>query len=152
MNHFLRACLVCYISFLFVGCGSDSVLSGDQQSRIESGFGSRADACQVLSGYANEYEGIYLRHEGPDMNRRLSELTGEYKKQMSQLTDQGKWTPLQEIGTSIKLSFLIGQFQGALQSCKIEKAGKDGPSIGCDQAQKLRGAMAELCSNRPVGK
>ena len=65
---------------------------------------------------------------------------------MSELAGEGKWAPLDKVGNAIKLSFLIGEFHGALQSCKVERAHKDGASLACDEVKKKKDAMKELCS------
>ncbi len=53
-----------------------------------------------------------------------------------------RWAP------SIRLSFLIGQFQGALQSCQVERAQNDKSLVGCGKVNELKKAMQELCRNQ----
>jgi hypothetical protein len=147
MKRLLRTCLACFLSVLLLGCiDPDSGPSRNEHPTAKSGSGIHEDARKVILEYANRYEQIYLQHEGSAMLKRLSEVTGEYNKRMAKLAEEGKWTPQHEIGRSIKLSFLIGQFHGALQSCKVEKAHKDETLVGCEKAQELKHAMEELCS------
>ena len=147
MNPLLRAWLLCCVFIFLVGCeGSDSEPSDRRYQPAHSSSAACAAACEVILDYTNQYEEIYLHHEGPETERRLSELTRQYNEQMGKLTAEGKQTPLQGLGMSIKLSFLMGQFYGALQSCKIEKAQENTLLTGCDMVKKLRNTMADLCS------
>ncbi len=100
----------------------------------------------MIFDYLNQYEQTYLQCEGTEMYNRLDKVENEYHKRMSELTQQGKWTPLRELGTSMKLSFLIGQFHGAVQSCKVARASRDKKSVACDQARDLKNKMFELLS------
>jgi hypothetical protein len=147
MSLLLRVGTVCLLSLFLVGCWpSDSVPSKHQIKTVKTESDAHEDARKVILDYIDRYGEIYLQLEGPEMESRLSELTSEYHKRLFKLTEEGKWTPSQEMGKSITLSFLIGQFQGGLQSCKVERAHKDKTLVGCDQLKKLRSAIEQLCS------
>jgi len=92
----------------------------------------------VVLTYFNQYEQTYLQCEGAEMYNRLAEVETEYHSRMSQLAQQGKWTPVRKMGTTVKLTFLIGRFHGAVQSCKIERAVGDKEQVGCNQAHEIR--------------
>ena len=136
------------LSLSLFGCG-DSDLSPSKHRtpgpNVE--FRAKEEACKVLLDYAERYEEIFFGKEGPDRDHQLSEITNEYHERMSKLAQTGKWTPLQEMGASIRLSFLIGQFQGALQSCQVERAQNDKSLVGCGKVNELKKAMQELCRN-----
>ena len=82
---------------------------------------SQGRGLQGPSDYAERYEEIFLSKEGPNRENQLSEITDEYHDRMSNLAQDGKWTPLQEMGDSIKLSFLIGQFQAPCGVVRLRK-------------------------------
>jgi hypothetical protein len=147
MSLLLRTGTFCFLFLFLAGCGpSNSVPSKHERPTVTSESDAREEARKVILDYIDRYEEIYLQLEGPEMETRLSELTSEYHKRLFKLTEEGKWTPSKEMGTSITLSFLIGQFQGGLQSCKVERAHKDKALVGCDQVKKLRDAIEQLCS------
>ncbi len=137
--------VICSISLTLlslVGCGDQSVKQPD--SALASA--TREDARKVVLDYANKYQQIFLKYEGLELETKVWAVEADYREQMSKLAQEGKWTPLQDMGKSIKLSFLMGQFHGAMRSCKIEKMHKDKYSVGCDQARHLKNAMEKLCS------
>jgi hypothetical protein len=148
MNLLVRAGLVCWLSLSLLGCGdSYSSLSIHRAPETNVEFRAKEEACKVLLDYAERYEEVFLGKEGPNRENQLSEITKDYQERMSKLAQDGKWTPLQEMGESIKLSFLMGQFQGALQSCQVERAQNDKSLVGCDKVNELKKAMQELCRN-----
>jgi hypothetical protein len=142
MNPLMRTWLVLLLLLLLSGCYD----SNHKQPTGKSEASTNEQACQILLDYADQYEQIYLKHDGEEMAKRLSEVEAEFHKRMSELAGEGKWAPLDKMGNAIKLSFLIGEFHGALQSCKVERAHKDGASLGCDEVKKKKDAMKELCS------
>jgi hypothetical protein len=142
MNGLMRTWLVLLLLLSVSGCAD----SNHKPSRGKSEASTNEHACKILLDYADQYEQIYLKHHGEEMARRLSEVESEFHKQMSELSREGKSEPLDKMGNAIKLSFLIGEFHGALQSCKVERAQKDGASLGCDEVRKKKDAMKELCS------
>lgn len=144
MSLLVRVGLVSLLSLSLLGCGD---LDSGRPGKLANS-GDKEDACKVLLDYAERYEKIFLGKEGPDSDNQLSEITKEYHERMSKLAQAGKWTPLQEVGTSIRLSFLIGQFQGALQSCQVERTQNDKSLLGCDKINELKKAMRELCRNQ----
>jgi hypothetical protein len=147
MRLLLRICMVCFFSLVFVGCGDYGLVQFEQrQATGKSGTGGHEEALKAILDYIDQYERVYLQAEGPETLKRLSEVTEEYHKRMAKLSEEGKWTPVQEMGKSITLSFLIGQYQGGLRSCKVERAHKDKTLAGCDQMKKLRNAIEQLCS------
>ena len=148
MSLLVRAGLVCLLSLSPLGCGdSDSSLSKHRAPETNVEFRAKEEACKILLDYTERYEEIFFGKEGPNRENQLSEISKEYHERMSKLAQDGKWTPLQEMGESIKLSFLIGQFQGALWSCQAERAQNDKSLVGCDKVNELRKAMQELCRN-----
>lgn len=142
MKWLLQTALICSLFLVAAGCGT----SGTEQQKAGPPGGTHEAACKVLLDYANRYEGLYLQDESPEIRKRLSEVTQEYHARMSYLTEEGKWTPSQEMGKAIKLSFLIGQFHGALQSCKVERAHNNATTMGCEEVKRIEEAMQELCS------
>ncbi len=46
------------------------------------------EARKIILDYINRYEEIYLQHEGPETEARLSEATDEYHKRMSKLAEE----------------------------------------------------------------
>ncbi len=130
--------LICCLFFILFGCDTSPKLGSQSQSHQE--------ACKVILNYANQYEQTYLQYEGDDMYNRLSRVEDEYRRGISELDKSGKWTPMNEMGTSIKLSFLVGQFHGAVQSCKLERASNDKTLVGCHQADELQNKMVDLLS------
>ncbi len=130
--------LIC-CSFLFLfGCRASSPGTPESESHEE--------ACTEVLDYANQYERTYLQGRGADMYKTLSKVEHEYQKKMSKLAEQGKWTPSRELGTSMKLYFLVGQFHGAVQSCKVERESRDETSVSCDQARDLKNKIVKLLS------
>ncbi len=125
-----RRLLICCSFFVVLGCSASDPVASTSQSHEE--------ACKVILDYLNQYEQTYLQCEGAEMYNRLATIETEYHKRMSELTQQGKWTPSREMGTGMKLPFLIGQFHGAVQSCKIERAVSDKEQVGCKQAHEIR--------------
>jgi hypothetical protein len=142
MNLLVRFCLMFTLFVSISSCGSSEPGSRPHEATA----GSHEAARKILLDYANQYEALYLQGDDPSIRRRLSEVTQEYRARMSYLTEEGKWSPSQEMGKAIKLSFLTGQFQGALQSCKVEKAHGDSRTMGCDEVKRLKKAMEGLCS------
>jgi hypothetical protein len=110
-------------------------------------YRAKEEACKVLLDYAERYEEIFFSEEGPNRENQLSAITDEYQDRMSNLAQDGKWTPPRDMGDSIKLSFLVGQFHGALWSCQAEKIHNDNRLVGCDKVDELKKAMQELCQN-----
>jgi hypothetical protein len=53
---------------------------------------------------------------------------------------------MSEMGTTMILSFLIGQFQGAVQNCKVERGSHDKMSMACNQAYELKNKIVGLLS------
>jgi hypothetical protein len=148
MKLLIRAALASLLSFSSLGCWDlNSSASKDKPTRANMGFLAGEEACKVLLDYAERYQEIFLTKEGPNRENQLSQITDEYNDRMSNLAQDGKWTPLQDMGHSIKLSFLIGQFHGALWSCHMEKRQNDNSPIGCDKVNELKKAMQELCEN-----
>ncbi len=147
MNPALRTFLACSLTLVLLGCSDPvSVPSKDKLPAGQSGPGTHEEARRVLMNYANLYEETYLQCEGLDLQKRLEKVRDEYHERMSRLAQESKWTPQQKMGTALKLSFLIGEFHGALQSCKLERAAKEKDPKGCDEVKKLKDAMANLCS------
>lgn len=142
MNPFMRTWLVLLLFLLLSGCGD----SNHKQPTAKFEASTHEQACKILLDYADQYEQIYLKYDGQEMEKGLSEVEGEFHKRMSEWAEAGKWTPLEKMGKAIKLSFLIGEFRGALQSCKVERAHKDRASLGCDDVKKKKDTMKELCS------
>jgi len=130
--------LICCSFFVLFGCSASPPVTSKSLSHEE--------ACKAILDYAHQYEQTYFQYEGEDMYNRLSRVDDKYHKRMSELVQLGIWTPLNEMGTGMKLSFLIGQFHGAVQSCKVEKASRDKTSLGCQQARELKNKMVELLS------
>lgn len=131
-----RRLLIACSFFVVFGCSaSDPVVSKSQ---------SHEEACNVILDYLNQYEQTYLQCQGADMYNRLAKVETEYHQRMSVLAQQGKWTPLRKMGTTVKLTFLIGQFHGAVQSCKIERAVGDKEQVGCNQAHEIRNKVLGL--------
>jgi len=148
MKLLVRAALTSLLSLSLLGCWDlNSSTSKDRPTETNMGFRAKEEARKVLLDYAERYEKIFLSKEGPNRENKLSEITNEYHDRMLNLAQDGKWTPLQDIGDSIKLSFLIGQFHGALSSCRMEKIHNDNCSVGCDKVNELKKAMQELCQN-----
>jgi hypothetical protein len=149
MKLLVRAALASLLSFSLLGCW-DLNSSASKHEPIETNMEYRAkeDACKALLDYAQRYEEIFLTKEGPNRENQLSEITDEYHNRMSNLAQDSRWTPLQDMGHSVKLSFLIGQFHGALWSCHTEKRHNDNSSVGCDKVKELKKAMQELCQNQ----
>jgi hypothetical protein len=134
--------LICSLFLLVSGCGT----SGSQHPKAGPSGGTHEEARQIVMDYVNQYEQLYLQEHDPEIRKRLSQVTQDYRTRMSYLTEKGKWTPSQEMGKAIKLSFLIGQFHGSLQSCKVERAQPDATTVGCDEVQRLKDAIEALCS------
>jgi hypothetical protein len=148
MKLLVRAALASLLSLSLLGCWDlDSSASKDKPTEANMGYRAKEEACKVLLDYVERYQEIFLRNEGPNRENQLSAITDEYQDRMSNLAQDGKWTPLQEMGHSVKLSFLIGQFHGALWSCHTEKIHNDNRSIGCDKVNELKKALEELCQN-----
>ena len=148
MTPVLRTCLTCLLTLVLLACSdSGSGSAGLKQPAAPSTKDSRGEARKVLLDYSNRCEEAYRTYDGRDLIERFEEVRKEYKKGMEKLTEEGKWTPSRELGTFLKLSFLMGQFHGALQNCKIERTQKDKTPIACDQVIKLKQAMLELCSD-----
>jgi hypothetical protein len=143
----LRAFLACSLVLVFLGCfDSSSGPAGLKQSSRPPTKDEREQARKVLSDYFDRYEEVYFQHGGQDRLMRLEQVKDEYDKRMAQLMEKGEWTPLRELGTFLKLSFLMGQFHGAVQSCKIERIRKEKTKIGCDEIIERKEAMLELCT------
>lgn len=121
MKLLVRAALGCLPSVSLSGCWDvNASASKCKSTETNTEFRAKEWACKVLLDYAERYEEIFLSKEGPNRENQLSQITGEYHDRMSNLAQDGKWTPLQDMGDSIKLSFLIGQFHGTLGSCYME--------------------------------
>jgi hypothetical protein len=149
MKLLVRAALASLLSLSLLGCWDlNSSASKHEPTATNMQYRAKAEACKVLLDYAERYEEIFLSKEGPNRENQLSEITDAYHDRMSNLAQEGKWTPLQDMGDSIKLSFLIGQFHGALWSCHAKKIHHDNSSIGCDKVNELKKAMQELCQNQ----
>ena len=136
-----RSLLICCSFFVVSGCSASDPVATKSQSHEE--------ACKVILDYLNQYEQTYLQCEGAEMYNRLAKVETEYHKRMSALGQQGEWTPSREMGTAMKLTFLIGRFHGAVQSCKIERAVADKALVGCKQAHELRNKAFGLLGWRP---
>jgi hypothetical protein len=106
----MRTSLVLLLFLSVSGCAD----SNHKQSTGKSEASTNGQACKILLDYADQYEQIYLKHDGEEMAKRLSELEAEFHKRRAELAGEGKWTPLDKMGNAIKLSFLIGEFHGAL--------------------------------------
>jgi hypothetical protein len=149
MKLLVRAAFASLLSISLLGCwdlNSSASKHGPTKTNIE--YGAKEEACKVLLDYVERYGKIFLTEEGPNRENHLSAITGEYQDRMSNLAQDGKWTPLRDMGDSIKLSFLMGQFHGALWSCQTEKRHNDNILVGCDKVNKLKKAMQELCRNQ----
>jgi hypothetical protein len=142
MKPLMRTWMVLLLLLLLSGCDD----SNHKQPTGKSEASTNEQACKILLDYADRYEQIYLKYDGEEIAKRLSELEGEFHERMSEMAGEGKWTPLEKMHNAIKLSFLIGEFHGALQSCKVERAHKDGASLGCDEVKKKKDAIKEMCS------
>ena len=125
-----RSLLICCSFFVVFGCSASDPVASKSHSHEE--------ACNVILDYLDQYEQTHLQYEGAEMYNRLAKVETEYHNRMSALAQQGKWTPSKEMGTDMKLYFLIDQFHGAVQSCKIERSVADKDQVGCNQAHELR--------------
>ncbi len=133
----LKTSLICCLLFIPLGCASES---GHPKA------GTHEDARQVILDYVKQYEQNYIEYSGTEMEKRLARVESEYHKRMAKLAEEGKWTPWSNVGKTIKLSFLVGEFHGALQSCKIEKASGDKRKVGCNQVENLKTKILWLLS------
>lgn len=145
MKLVVRTLLVCSFCLFLLGCGSGSGNADAEQVSANLKSGGHQEACNVLLDYADKVEQIYLQYEWGEMEKRLAEAEADYQGQMSKLDEAGKWTPRQDFRKSLKLSFLLGRFHGALHSCKIENMRDDTSLVGCDQVRSLKDAMENLC-------
>jgi len=141
-----RACLLSSMFLLMLLCNSGFTESQENPLPPISRSSAHDEACKILLDHADRYEEIYLHYDGEEREKRLSEEEVGYHHRMTQLTQQKKWTPMQESGTAIRLTFLFGQFQGALNNCKIERDHGNQITVGCDEVKKKKEAMKELCS------
>jgi hypothetical protein len=115
MKILVRAALASLLSLTLLGCWDlNSSASKHEPTETNVRFRTKEEACKVLLDYAERYGEFFLSKEGPNRESKLSEITDEYHDRMSNLAQEGKWTPVQDMGDSIKLSFLIGQFHAAL--------------------------------------
>ena len=77
MNRLMRTWLVPLLLLSVSGCAD----TNHKQSTGKSEAGTNEQACKILLDYADQYEQIYLKHDGEEMAKRLSEVEAEFHKQ-----------------------------------------------------------------------
>jgi hypothetical protein len=123
MKLLIRTALASLLSRSLLGCWDlNSSASKDKPTEANMGYRAKEEACKVFLDYVERYQEIFLSNEGPNRENQLSAITDGYQDRMSNLAQDGKWTPVQEMGRSVRLSFPIGNFTGP---CGVVRPKKD---------------------------